>query len=78
MGKMVKTLGDAEFEIMQIIWAFNSPISSTRIHAKLLERRNWHLSTLFNQDISNLNENLALGNLSDTAQETYTHLQELE
>lgn len=46
MGKIVKTLGDAEFEIMQIIWTFDSPISSTRIHAKLLERRNWHLSTL--------------------------------
>lgn len=46
MDKIVKTLGDAEFEIMQIIWTFDSPVSSTRIHAKLLERRNWHLSTL--------------------------------
>lgn len=46
MDKIVKTLGDAEFEIMQIIWAIDSPVSSTRIHAKLLERRNWHLSTL--------------------------------
>ena len=35
-------------------------------------------ASLFNQDISNLNENLALGNLSDTAQETYMHLQEVE
>lgn len=46
MDKIVKSLGDAEFEIMQIIWTFDSPVSSTRIHAKLLERRNWHLSTL--------------------------------
>ena len=46
MDKIVKSLGDAELEIMQIIWTFDSPVSSTRIHAKLLERRNWHLSTL--------------------------------
>lgn len=35
-------------------------------------------ASLFNQDISNLNGNLALGNLSDTARETYMHLQEVE
>lgn len=46
MGKIVTNLGDAEFEIMQIIWRGDSPVSSTRIHAKLLEKRNWHLSTL--------------------------------
>lgn len=46
MDKILKSLGDSEFEIMQIIWTFDSLVSSTRIHAKLLERRNWHLSTL--------------------------------
>lgn len=46
MDKILKSLGNSEFEIMQIIWTFDSLVSSTRIHAKLLERRNWHLSTL--------------------------------
>ena len=45
MGKQIKKLGEAELEIMQVIWNSDTPVSSSYI-LKNLEGRNWRLSTL--------------------------------
>lgn len=45
MGKQIKKLGEAELEIMQVIWNSDIPVSSSYI-LKNLEGRNWRLSTL--------------------------------
>ena len=42
---MIKRLGDAELEIMQIIWAYTEPMTSNEILSRL-KRRQWQLSTL--------------------------------
>ena len=44
MGKL-RRLGDAELEIMQIIWAYPDPMTSNEI-LKRLKNRVWQLSTL--------------------------------
>ena len=41
----IKRLGDAELEIMQIIWARPKPMTSNEI-LKKLKQRQWKLSTL--------------------------------
>lgn len=46
MKKPVKTLGDAELEIMQVIWASREPVTSSYILASLPKHRKWPLSTL--------------------------------
>ena len=45
MCKVIKTLGEAELEIMQVIWA-SSPVTSNYILNKLKGHRKWQLSTL--------------------------------
>ena len=45
MGTKTKKLGEAELEIMQVIWNSNTPVSSSYI-LKNLEGRKWQLSTL--------------------------------
>lgn len=45
MEKM-KRLGDAELEIMQVIWAAGRPVTSSQIQQRLAGRRGWALSTL--------------------------------
>lgn len=42
----IKRLGDAELEIMQVIWAAEEPVTSTWIQQQLKGRRPWALSTL--------------------------------
>lgn len=42
----LKNLGEAELEIMQVIWKANSPVNSSFILKELEDRRNWKLSTL--------------------------------
>lgn len=46
MCGMQKKLGEAELEIMQVIWGSDSPVTSNYILKKLQGRRKWQLSTL--------------------------------
>ena len=46
MKNTVKNLGEAELEIMQVIWNSTSPVTSSYILKELQERRKWQLSTL--------------------------------
>ena len=45
MGTKTKKLGEAELEIMQVIWNSDAPVSSSYI-LKNLQGRKWQLSTL--------------------------------
>lgn len=46
MGNTLKKLGEAELEIMQVIWDSKSPVTSNYVLKKLQGRRQWQLSTL--------------------------------
>lgn len=46
MKNKVKNLGEAELEIMQVIWNSTDPITSSYILNELQEKRKWQLSTL--------------------------------
>lgn len=46
MDKIMKRLGEAELEIMQVIWKTDVPVTSSFILKELQERRKWQLSTL--------------------------------
>ena len=46
MDKVMKKLGEAELEIMQVIWNTDAPVTSSFILKELQERRKWQLSTL--------------------------------
>ncbi len=46
MDKIMKKLGEAELEIMQVIWKTDVPVTSSFILKELQERRKWQLSTL--------------------------------
>ena len=42
MDKIMKKLGEAEFEIMQVIWETEAPVTSSFILKELQERRKFH------------------------------------
>ena len=46
MGSTQKKLGEAELEIMQVIWDSENPVTSNYILKELQEQRRWQLSTL--------------------------------
>ena len=46
MGNILKKLGEAELEIMQVIWDSEAPVTSNYILKELQGRRKWQLSTL--------------------------------
>ena len=46
MDKNIKKLGEAELEILQVIWKTDVPVTSGFILKELQERRKWQLSTL--------------------------------
>ena len=46
MANIRKKLGEAELEIMQVIWDSSSPVTSNYILSELQERRKWQLSTV--------------------------------
>ena len=46
MGNILKKLGEAELEIMQVIWDSEHPVTSNYILKELQGRRRWQLSTL--------------------------------
>lgn len=46
MGTIKKKLGEAELEIMQVIWDSEPPVTSNYILKELSGRRKWQLSTL--------------------------------
>ncbi len=46
MGNVQKKLGEAELEIMQVIWNSEAPVTSNYILKELQDRRKWQLSTL--------------------------------
>ncbi len=46
MGNGKKKLGEAELEIMQVIWASKTPVTSNYILQELQGLRAWKLSTL--------------------------------
>ena len=46
MSDILKKLGEAELEIMQVIWDSENPITSNYILNELQGRRKWQLSTL--------------------------------
>lgn len=46
MSNALKKLGEAELEIMQVIWDSKGPVTSNYILKELQGRRKWQLSTL--------------------------------
>lgn len=46
MGNRLKKLGEAELEIMQVIWDADAAVTSNYILKELHGRRKWQLSTL--------------------------------
>ncbi len=46
MGSLLKKLGEAELEIMQVIWDSEGPVTSNYVLKELKGRRKWQLSTL--------------------------------
>ncbi len=46
MCNILKKLGEAELEIMQVIWNSKGPVTSNYILKELQGRRKWQLSTL--------------------------------
>lgn len=46
MNNITKKLGEAELEIMQVIWNSKNPVTSNYILNELKEKRKWQLSTL--------------------------------
>ena len=46
MRNAIKKLGEAELEIMQVIWDSENPVTSNYILKELQGRRKWQLSTL--------------------------------
>ena len=46
MGNIRKKLGEAELEIMQVVWDSERPVTSNYILKELQGRRKWQLSTL--------------------------------
>ena len=46
MGNALKKLGEAELEIMQVIWNSGNPVTSNYILKELQGRRKWQHSTL--------------------------------
>lgn len=46
MGNVLKKLGEAELEIMQVIWNSEGPVTSNHILKELQGSRKWQLSTL--------------------------------
>ena len=46
MSITTKKLGEAELEIMQVIWGSEPPVTSNYILKELRGRRSWQLSTL--------------------------------
>lgn len=46
MSDDIKKLGEAELEIMQVIWNNRNPVTSNYILKELQGRRKWQLSTL--------------------------------
>ncbi len=46
MSDTIRKLGEAELEIMQVIWDSEPPVTSNYILKELKERRKWQLSTL--------------------------------
>ncbi len=46
MGNTLKKLGEAELEIMQVVWENETPVTSNYILKELQGRRRWQLSTL--------------------------------
>lgn len=45
MGK-IKKLGDAELEIMMVLWEITEPVTSSYILEQVRDKRKWRLSTL--------------------------------
>ena len=46
MSNTIKKLGEAELEIMQVIWKNRTPVTSNYILKELQGQRKWQLSTL--------------------------------
>ena len=43
MGRLTRRLGDAELEIMQVIWESGGAVRSTYVQQQLKEQRDWSL-----------------------------------
>jgi predicted transcriptional regulator len=46
VDEKIKRLGDAELEIMLVVWESKEPVTSNYILERLYNRRHWKLSTL--------------------------------
>lgn len=46
MNQEMKRLGNAELEIMLVLWSAKGPLTSNDVRVKLKEKRDWKLSTL--------------------------------
>ena len=75
MENIQKKLGEAELEIMQVIWESEPPLTSNYILKELQERRKWQLSTLMTS-LSRLVDKgfLSCDRATGTNPVSYTHL----
>lgn len=46
MADTIKRLGDAELEIMMVLWEAENPVTASYILEHIKDKRNWALSTL--------------------------------
>ena len=67
-----KRLGEAELEIMQILWSAQAPLTARQILPQLGDRRTWALSTL----MTSLYDSRAIGKAE--LQELRDYLDHLE
>lgn len=73
MSNTIKNLGEAELEIMQVIWEAKEPVTSNYILKQLQGRRKWKLSTLMTS-LSRLEDKNFLTCSRNTGTNLYTSI----
>lgn len=73
MCRIMKKLGEAELEIMQVVWNENHPLTSNYILKQLQGRRKWKLSTLMTS-LSRLSDKGYLSCDRSTGSNLYTFM----
>ena len=73
MCRIMKKLGEAELEIMQVVWNEDHPLTSNYILKQLQGRRKWKLSTLMTS-LSRLSDNGYLSCDRSTGSNLYTFM----
>ena len=73
MCRIMKKLGEAELEIMQVVWNEDHPLTSNYILKQLQGRRKWKLSTLMTS-LSRLSDKGYLSCDRSTGSNLYTFM----